>query len=41
METKDIVEKVELLDKDLNIKVLNNKQMEFGYRQSIIGKESI
>ncbi len=40
METKDIVEKVELLDKDLNIKVLNNKQMEFGYRQSIIGKES-
>ncbi len=38
MEIKDVVEKVEVLDSDLKLKVLDNKQMEFGYRKSIIEK---
>lgn len=37
-EMKDIVEKVEVLDSDLKLGVLDNKQMEFGYRKSIISK---
>ena len=37
-EMKDIVEKVEVLDSDLEYKVLQNKEMEFGYRKSIVGK---
>ncbi|NLN49280.1 MAG: UDP-N-acetylmuramate dehydrogenase, partial [Clostridiales bacterium] len=37
-EMKDIVEKVEVLDSDLKLGVLDNKQMEFGYRKSIINK---
>lgn len=36
MEIKDVVEKVEVLDSDLQLNVLNNKQMAFGYRRSII-----
>lgn len=35
-EMKDIVEWVEVLDKDLNLKRLNNAEMKFMYRKSII-----
>ncbi|RVU54596.1 UDP-N-acetylmuramate dehydrogenase [Anaerosphaera multitolerans] len=34
-ELKDVVESVRLLDNDLNIIELDNKEMNFGYRQSI------
>lgn len=37
-EMKDIVEKVEVLDLNLKQCILDNKQMDFGYRKSIIGK---
>ena len=37
-EIKDVLERVEVLDSDLQLKVLDNKQMEFGYRKSIINK---
>lgn len=36
MEIKDVIEKVEVLDSNLQLKVLYNKQMGFGYRKSII-----
>lgn len=36
MEIKDVVEKVEVLDTDLQLKVLDNKQMGFGYRKSVV-----
>ncbi len=39
LEMKDIVEKVEVLDSSLELKSLNNKQMEFGYRKSIISQK--
>ncbi len=35
-EMKDIVEWVEILDQDLRLKRLDNSEMEFGYRKSII-----
>lgn len=37
-EMKDIVEKVEVLNLDFKSEILDNKQMEFGYRKSIINK---
>ena len=40
MEVKDVVEKAEILDNKLNLRTLSNKQMKFGYRKSIISKES-
>jgi len=40
MEVKDVVEKAEILDNELNLRTLSNKQMKFGYRKSIISKES-
>ena len=39
-EIKDVLERVEVLDSDLQLKVLDNKQMEFGYRKSIINKDN-
>lgn len=36
MEIKDVIEKVEVLDTDLQLKVLDNKQMGFGYRKSVV-----
>lgn len=40
MEAKDVVEEVEVLNSEMDIMILNNKQMKFGYRKSIISKES-
>jgi UDP-N-acetylmuramate dehydrogenase len=37
-EIKDVLERVEVLDSNLQLKVFDNKQMEFGYRKSIIEK---
>ncbi|WP_408615878.1 UDP-N-acetylmuramate dehydrogenase [Lutispora saccharofermentans] len=38
VEMKDIVEKVEVLDSNLEYRVLQNKEMEFGYRKSAVDK---
>lgn len=38
-EMKDVVEKVEVLDSNLELNVLNNKEMEFGYRKSVVEKQ--
>lgn len=40
MEIKDVIEKVEVLDSNMQLKVLDKKQMEFGYRKSIIDNNS-
>ena len=38
-EIKDVFEKAEVLDESLNLKILNNKEMEFAYRKSILAKK--
>ncbi len=38
MEMEDIVEKVAIVDSNLKLGLLDNKQMEFGYRKSIMSK---
>lgn len=38
-ELKDIVETVELMDREGNILNLNNEQMKFGYRKSVVSSE--
>ncbi|MFA7573204.1 MAG: UDP-N-acetylmuramate dehydrogenase [Lutispora sp.] len=37
-EMKDVIEKVEVLDSNFEYRVLQNKEMEFGYRKSVIEK---
>ncbi|HHY77788.1 MAG TPA: UDP-N-acetylmuramate dehydrogenase [Clostridiales bacterium] len=39
-EMKDVVEEVEVLDSNLEYKVLKNKEMEFGYRKSAVEKHN-
>ncbi|WP_372997562.1 UDP-N-acetylmuramate dehydrogenase [Lutispora sp.] len=39
-EMKDVVESVEVLDSNLQYKVLQSKEMEFGYRKSAISKHN-
>jgi len=39
-EMKDVIESVEVLDSNLECKILQNKEMEFGYRKSIISKHN-
>lgn len=37
-EIKDVAEKVEILDANLEYKVLQNREMDFGYRKSVVEK---
>lgn len=39
-EMKDVLEEVEVLDSNLEYKVLQNKEMEFGYRKSAVEKNN-
>lgn len=39
-ELKDIVETVELMDREGNLLTLNNEQMNFGYRKSLVSSEN-